>query len=397
MEEQKQIKVTLFGGLTMEGMGGCLTVETLRSPMLTKLLAYMLCHHKDKCLLQDMVEALWPDENSENPAGALKNLMYRLRTVLKKVWPGEELITTGKGFYRWNDDLMLQIDMVQFEDLSRNVSAKADNDDKIDLYLQMVDLYKGQLLAGFNDTYWLASMATYYASLYQTAVKKLSELLEQQERYAEMERVCKTALSEDTLDEDLHYWFIKSLCGQQKYQLASEQYHKAEEILYDNLGVRMSEKTQQLYRSTMAQMHEQEASLDVILADLGNDTQKGAFVCEYGVFRQIFQLQQRRSERLGVSVYLALITIVPEFDLARNSPRYRELIKTAAHSLQDALTNSLRSGDVITRYSGNQYLVLLPTCQYESAKMVMGRIQKLYFAQVGRLRVKLEYSLDEIV
>ena len=65
----------------------CLNEEAIHSPMITKLLVYMICNKNHIVTLEQLTEALWTDEKSENPYGALKNMMYRLRGTLRKVWP----------------------------------------------------------------------------------------------------------------------------------------------------------------------------------------------------------------------------------------------------------------------------------------------------------------------
>lgn len=62
-----------------------LNEEGIRSPMLTKLLLFMVTHRAQTLTTDDIATAIWLEEEVENPAGALKNLMYRLRTILKRV------------------------------------------------------------------------------------------------------------------------------------------------------------------------------------------------------------------------------------------------------------------------------------------------------------------------
>ncbi len=393
----KVINVKLFGGLHMEGMNGELSVEALRSAQLAKLLCYFLCHHKDQCSIQDMIEALWPDESSDNPAGALKNLVYRLRKTLNEIWPEYDLIITGKGFYSWNSQISLKIDTEQFEALLQSVREDMKRDEKLQIYKSMTDLYKGQMFSGYNDLYWIASLSTYYFSVYETTVIKYCELLDEKNDFEEMESVCKSAIKEDALNENLYYWYIKALYGQGKYRLACEYYNKASNILYDNLGVKMSARSQLLYRTLMVQVHEGETSLATIVEDLCEENSKGAFICEYGVFKQIYQLQRSRIDRMGYSTFLALINIVPDRSVTPEMSEYRDVLKIAAHALREVLTNSLRTGDVVARYSESQYLVLLPTCQYESAKMVLDRIRERFFTGKTKYRVRLDFDLSEMI
>ena len=49
-----------------------------------KLLIYLLIHREHPVSVRELSEALWREDEIENPAGALKNLMYRLRTIMKK-------------------------------------------------------------------------------------------------------------------------------------------------------------------------------------------------------------------------------------------------------------------------------------------------------------------------
>lgn len=81
------IRVQLLGRFRMYDETRCLNEEAIHSPMITKLLVYMICNKNHIVTLEQLTEALWTDEESENLYGALKNMMYRLRGTLRKVWP----------------------------------------------------------------------------------------------------------------------------------------------------------------------------------------------------------------------------------------------------------------------------------------------------------------------
>ena len=75
--------------------------EEIRSPKMINLLAYLIIHRNQTLTFYDMADALWQEEETGNPAGALKNLMYRLRVFLKKNFGDEDFILTDHGSYRW--------------------------------------------------------------------------------------------------------------------------------------------------------------------------------------------------------------------------------------------------------------------------------------------------------
>lgn len=390
--------VRLFGEFWLEGLGKRLSEDVIRSEMLTKLLAYVLCHHNQEMSVQELTEALWPEDTSDNPAGALKNLMYRLRSLFKKTWGGDiSFIHTGHGSYSWNKDVVLELDTEVFDAAIRKAKAEKDPEIQTGLLLQAVALYQGPFLPKLANEYWIITQSAYYQGLYLSAVKKLAALLEAAGRYEEMANCCSHALQFEALDEDIHTAFIRALIGQNKTKMALDHYKKARDILYENLGVAPSTELREIYEELLKQTHHQEMDLTAIERDLAEEESQGAFLCEYGVFRKTYRLEIRRSARLGISVYIALITVVPrDGDLDIGSQAYLDIINQGMDQLEEVLLHSLRSGDVISRYSGSQFIVLLPTCQYETAKMVMQRIENNYYKTGCNRGVKLHYSLDEM-
>ena len=68
----------------------------------------------------------------------------------------------------------------------------------------------------------------------------------------------------------------------------------------------------------------------------------------------------------------------------------------AMKHLEETLIRGLRSSDVICRYSANQFLIMLPACQYEDAKMVMNRIENNFYQSQKINGIILQYNIDEI-
>lgn len=397
MNEDFVLKVQMFGEFRVSGNGGSLDDDKIRSEMMTKLLAYLFCHRRKKVTIQELGEALWHDDRSDNPIGALKNLMYRLRNILKKEWGDQEFIVTGRGTYSWNQEVPVWIDAEAFERSCKQAGTITDKNEKTDSYLEAVKLYKGTFLPKLSGEYWITSLSTYYHSLYLSTVKELASLLEEENRYDEMNVVCKKAIQLDALDEELHCYLIKALIGQNKQNLALEHYQKAVDLLYDNLGVRPSSELRAVYEELLKQKHAQELDLGNIQEELkSEDDGSGAFLCEYGVFKKSYHLELRRANRLGLPVYISLITMYPSIDVNVESEAYLKLINVGMDLMEKVLMDSLRTGDVISRYSGNQFIVMLPNCQYDSSQMIMKRIQNNFYSRDSRLRVKIRYSVDEI-
>ena len=60
------IRVQLLGRFRMYDETRCLNEEAIHSPMITKLLVYMICNKNHIVTLEQLTEAPWTDEESEN-------------------------------------------------------------------------------------------------------------------------------------------------------------------------------------------------------------------------------------------------------------------------------------------------------------------------------------------
>lgn len=391
------LHIQFFERFRLTGGEVVLDADGIRSEMVTKLLAYLICHRKKTMSVQELSDVLWPEEGSDNPAGALKNLMYRLRGILKKTWGDREYVLTGRGSYQWNPEISMIVDAEKFDEYCRQMENAKDNKEKIKWGTEAADLYKGMFLPELSGEYWVISLSTYYHSLYLSTVKETADLLEQEKRYPVIEQICQSAIRLDPLDEEIHCHLIKAMIADNKQNLAMSHYRDTVKLLYDSLGVRPSREFQAVYEELLKQQHEHEQDISVIQEELQEENlPRGAFLCEYGVFRKMYSLEARSSGRLGISVHLALLTLYPTYNIDRSDEVYQKLMNRGMKLLEDVLISSLRSSDIICRYSGNQYLIMLPACQYESAVMVMGRIQDHFYAADRKIKVRIQYSLDEI-
>lgn len=396
-EKKTKLQAQFLGEFRLTGEKSVLDASNIRSDMVTKLLSYMVYHRKKSSTVQELSEVLWPEDKSDNPAGALKNLMYRLRNILKREWGEGEFILTGRGCYQWNPKVEVETDAEVFDTCCSLAKKETDKNARIRRAQQAVSLYRGKFLPEYSDEYWIMSLSVYYHSTYLTTVKLLAGDLESENRYDEMEDVCQNAVNQEPLDEDLHCFLLKALIGSNKQKLALERYREIEDLLYENLGVKPSGELLALYEEMMKQQHDHEKDIGIIQMELKKDHEmSGAFLCEYGIFKKTYELELRRAGRLGMSVFLSLISLYPMAEMKKESSEYLRLINGGMAQMENVLLDSLRFGDVITRYSVNQYLVMLPGCQYENARMVLERVKSRFYSLHRRSKVRIHYSFDEM-
>lgn len=390
-----ELTVRMFGEFQMTNQDGVLNAEVIRSEMLTRLLTYMICNRNKSVTAQELMEFLWAEKESDNPAGALKNLMYRLRNFLKKVWGAYDFIQTGKGTYQWNPDIILHVDIEEFELCCKHTGE--DMEEEIAMSRRVFSLYQGPLLPELSGEYWVISMSTYYQSMYLKLVKRFAKLLEEQKNFVEEEEVCRKAIQLEPLDEEIHCFLMRAMIAENKHKMAVEHYQETVKYLYDTLGVRPSEELQELYETMQRIQHDHESNIDIIQEDLKEkNLPTGAFLCEYGVFRKIYALESRSTSRMGISVHLSLVSMHLNFQSYSDGEIQHDKMKEGMALLEETLLRGLRASDVVCRYSVNQFLVMLPACQYEDAKMVMNRMKNMFYRSSKMKDVILQYSIDEI-
>lgn len=394
---RSELTVKMFGKFQVENEKGILNKENMRSEMLTRLLAYMISRREKDMTAQELIDVLWPDDQSDNPAGALKNLMYRLRKLMSRTWgDGGKYIVTGRGAYQLNPEFVFHIDIEEFEECCRQVFNSEDPAVQQENGKRAVELYQGMFLSELSSEYWVVSTATYYHSIYLTMVKKLAALLEKEKKFTDVEEICGKAIQIEPLDEEIHCFLLRAMIADNKQQLAASHYKETVKLLYDSLGVRPSGEMESIYEELQKIQHDHESNIDIIQEDLREEKASGAFFCEYGVFRKIYALESRSSRRLGISVHLALVSLYLDFQIQKDDQDYTDLIGVGMSVLEETLMKKLRSSDIVCRYSVNQFLVMLPACQYEDAKMVVNRLKDSFYRSGKTGRLLLQYSIDEL-
>lgn len=392
-----ELNVQMFGNFQIMNEDGILTAENIHSEMLIRLLTYMISYRNKSQTVQELIDMLWPDNESDNPMGALKNLMYRLRNLLRRTWGDYDFIITGRGIYQWNPQIIMNIDIEAFEQRCGKISSGSSSQEQIEIGKEAVELYKGVFLPELSAEYWVISLSTYYNALYLMTVKKIAGFMEQEQRYTELEHLCRRTLRIESLDEEVHCYLLRALIAENKYQAATEHYEKTVKYFYDTLGVRPSEEIQDIYEEMQKRQHDHQSNIDVIQAELREkDLPKGAFLCEYGVFRKIYTLESRSSSRMGISIHLTLISMYLDSKVFNNKEVYQKTLREGMDILEKTLLNGLRNSDIVCRYSASQFLIMLPACQYEDATMVVNRLKDSFYQSGKTKSIVLQYSIDEI-
>lgn len=393
---KNQLQINMLGGFSLHYNDKVIDYQSSRSHKLWLILEYLITFREKEITQNELIELLWGDEFTENPANTLKTLLHRLRTMLDELGfvSGKEMVIYNRGVYAWNSKLDCVVDTDQFASLC----ALGDESEKVEqktmYYLSALEYYKGDFLPKSSLEPWVVPIHTYYHSEYLRVVRACVELLKEQNRFHDIVTVCQQAVAIDPYEESLHYELIQAMLAIGAQQTALNHYEYVVDLFYSEFGINLSDEMTELYKELIKVDNSMEVDLNVIMQNLQEEEDRqGAFYCEYSLFREIYQLESRSISRNGQSVYLCLLSVT---DGNSNRVESKKQQNAAMGQLRKAIQFSLRRGDVFTRYSVSQYLILLPTISYENCEMVLKRIVRNFKADNPHTKVTLTYKMHPI-
>ena len=376
MGEEEIIVVKTFGVNEIRLGEIIINEEIGNSKKVWGFLIYMIKHRSKPNLQRTLISIFWEDKGVRNPYNSLKTLVYRIRNIFTDAgypW-GQDIILSKKNTYIWNDMIPIEADFEIFEKLCGQLFT--DNiplEDEIEVAKKAFELYQGEFLGEYVSEKWVGCANAYYHSLYVRLVCYLIELYKRKDMYEEIIDLCQKAIQIDRTIEEFHYNLVYAYLKENKIWDANIRYIEATELLSHRYGMELSEKFKILYHQVIESENQIEFSIKKIKDDMAGDKKKtGAFVCDYTVFKKIYNLDRRYSERHSRNTFLVLISIMKKED-ADDISYLREI-----NNYFEIVAKSLRRSDVLSRCNRNQLVILLQANAEENVQCAMERVDKNY-------------------
>ncbi len=385
------VEITMLGGFTLRCAEHSVSDSIGRIHQVWNLLEYLIANREREVSRDELGQVLWEEEDCDNPQNALKNLVYRARCVLRDagLGAGDGLILYHRGSYRWNNEVACRVDTEELERLIRDFrNDKLDADCRIERAQRALALYRGEYLPLSANEKWVIPLSVYYKSLYFSCVTDLCELLFEQGQYAAAVRACAHAMEVDQFEEGPHFCYLRALEAQGKAAAALEHYHYTSELFHRELGVQLSEEIQTVYRRIADGFRDAQTDIQAVKQMmLGEESdRRGAYCCNYEVFRNLYRIEARSAARTGQVSFVGMLSV----KAAAGAPLLEgDALQTVMDDLLDVICGSLRKNDVVSRLSGSQYILLLPTQTLENAYAVLDRIKKRYHEQRRKVKAEL--------
>ena len=388
------IQVRMLGEFSLRIGDTTLSDTNNRSRRVWNLLAYLLCNRDRRFSSQALIDLLWGSScDISNPENALRITLHRLRSLLDQLWEGagRELILRSEDGYGWNPEIPVQLDYERFESLCQ--LSQCSEDTRLDAVLEALALYRGEFLPKHAAEMWAIPISTHFQNRFLMLSIEAAGLLSARGRHMEAIQICRAAAEQEPYHEPLHQILMQELAAVGDAKGAAAVYDNLSKTLFDAFGVRPSEETRAVYRTAAHSPENRSLPMDEVLEHLqepkGNT---GAMQCDYDYFKILCYAEARAMERSGNATHIALLSVTGGTDKALSRRTQDRIME----HLGDTLRINLRRGDVISRCSVSQYIVMLPQANFENSCMVCRRVIAAFSRLHPHISAKIQYMVQPL-
>lgn len=372
----------MFGGLRVSCGERALTEGDQRISKPLELLVLLVLNRGNKISNEQLMEALWEPDELENPAGALKNAAYSLRKSLQGLCPGAALVVTRERQYCWNTEAPMELDVERFAKLYYQAAKDGQEDERLELCRAALALYTGDFLPGLGDRHWVIPRASALRQQYLDLTITAAGLLLARHTKAAAEEalaLCNRAVLTEPLDEDL---YLRQFTAMQQLGMKNavlKYYPVVANLFFDELGEPLPAPLRTIYQWASESSNPAVDDILHIQKDLDEATRdsrpiRGAYFCQYEVFKHMYHMVVRSAARSGGCVALFLMTFLP----VRGQTVPKEELTRLMLAMKEEIQKVLRKGDVFSRYSRNQYVLMLSVRSIEDSGVVQNRLREAY-------------------
>ena len=409
METKKKTKiyVQMLGGFSITVGDEKLDLGSNSKANFLKLTEIVLLRGMGGVSKRDLIDGIFGHKSLLDENNSLNNLLHQARTQLKKAgMPGRKIIDGKRGVYapENNPDYEYILDVQEFEDVCLKAKSEKKDDKKLYYYQKAFGIYGGELLPEFATDYWVILESVRLKRLYDDVVDFLGKHYKEAEDFEALFDLYEKA-NKIYPDNGWQIEMIDALILRKEYKTAYELYTKCAHYYQDELEVPIPDALRSCYERLSDNVRVVTDDIRQIQANIIRKDEKlksemgtrkiGAYLCPFTSFIDVYHVLRRNLERRGSSIFMMLCTLV---DYEGKPIQNQEKLNARAEILQQSLSEGLRKGDVYTKYSSSQYLILLIGTKREDCAIIYQRLSRRVKELAGS-RAEFRYrivSLAEI-
>lgn len=388
------LKIKMFGDFSLEYNNKKVSDYDNRSKKVWILLAYLVYYRHKAIPKEEIINLLWHNEKKfSDTNNLLKAVFHRLRKFLENLdlTLSKELISLNKGYFKWNHDIPLELDIEEFENLCNSGLNTQNSSARLSFFLKAIEIYNGRFLSKINADFKLLSVSSFFHNLYVRISQQTILLLEHEKKYYDACVICKKGCELDPYNEFFYQHLMKNMVYTDSASDITSVYYNMERLFETSLGTKPSLESINIFHLATNKNDNKINSKDIFSAIEIKDID-GCFFCNYDTFQAIHRFIACSISRSNALAYIAVLSIK---DIYGNYLSYHSLC-SCNEQIESLLKTHLRKSDTVCRYNKSQYiLLLLHGTQYNCSK-ALDRIIYLYKRSYPRSPAVLSYSLNEV-
>lgn len=348
-------------------------------------LQYLVVNHARNVTAEELIDVFWAGERSSDPANALRNMLFKIRGLLREMLSSEDdLLQTLSGCYAWKPEIEIELDAERFEKICLD-ARRSSGEKRVELLRRAVVVYRGDFLSA-NDSEWAKTLRQYYRTLYLDACRTLLPILEEKEEWMEMVNVCSQAYQIDSGIEDFTAYQMQAFIAMGQPDQAIERYEVFGKRMMEEFGMPPTERIEQICTLAQSLRKENMGNDEEIFKLVSEDSREPcAFFCNFGTFKSIVALEKRHLARSGQSSTLVIVSLGKGAASAADRKR-----------LERILIEGLRTGDPVARLEAGSYILILTGADMESAQIVTGRLDNAFHKTYRHSKAQLTFRMSRL-
>ena len=386
VQSKGQFYAKFLGSFSLDFNGQRLWLKGSPQKKSMQLLMALLKAGAEGATRQQLLEVVWKEggDPQKEKSNLNQHLYYLRQLIHESHFPEGKYIIVQKPRYYFTEDYEIHSDTEQLDQILEEIrNAEAAGEDTLELLRQFCRGYTGEFLPMLNGEEWVVEKSAYYQKQYFSCLSRLCGRLKEMGEHQEMLELCTVASQIHPYDE----WQavqIDCLVAMNRYKDALKVYEDAAEFFYEDLGVSSLNRTIARYRNTEGRLHYLSSALAGIRKGLNEEERLwGAYCCSYPSFVDVYRIVVRMQERTGIGSLLMVCTL--------NIAGSGENTETWMERFRQFMAGSIRNGDVYTRYSPNQFLVLLMQAEEKDVENIEERLKNGWkmIDQAGKTKLVL--------
>lgn len=380
MTKKQLLTITFFKEFSIKSPHCELRSGSTISTQITLLISYLVASGSSHVPKAALMEVLWPNSCEKNLEGALRNLVYRARRELHKLYPNDtlEYICFSHDSYYWNPDITCTIDIFAFEKYYSLSKTEPDEERRIDYLTKMYHLYTGEFLPTCTFAEWVLYRGVYYRNLFLYAALEICKYLSKKGLFQELIPLCDHSIILYPEEERFYRFKLEAYVNNGFMQTALEYYHNTVDLFSQKFGIDVRESFDDIYQNLLLLVPGERKTFKELEEYLEGNMHSWAdntFYCNPDIFRSYYQIALRSAKRFPIQQHLVLLTLSAAQENDTPLPDY---MTDEMLILANVLTSQLRKNDVYTRISTTQFAALLAMNDNSSPTNAMQRISAGY-------------------